>query len=215
MADEIPDDVFTCHSSEYANPSQLQSGDVLVVGAGNSGTQIATEIADEYEHRQVWLVGPDRGRLPRRILGRDFYRWAGPTLLKLTRTGFPGRQFYERMADHGDPVFANEFDEMQDAGVQRVVGRISAVENRQPATEEGDRFDASNIVWCTWFRPEFSWIDFDVFRDDGSPRHTRGVVTEAPGLYFVGLPWLHHPNSSLIGGVGRDAEYIATHKTDR
>lgn len=214
VADQIPEHVLTCHSCEYANPAQLQAGDVLVAGAGNSGTQIATEIATDDESRQVWLVGPDRGQLPRRLLGLDLYRWIGPTLLKLSRTSFLGRRLYEKVSDQGDPVFENEHAKMQDAGVERVAGRITAVKDGRPATDEGDRFDVNNVVWCTGFSPEFSWIDVDVFQEDGSPRHERGVVPEAPGLYFVGLPWLDRLNSSLIGGVGTDAEHIATHIKD-
>lgn len=210
VADEVPAEVYTCHSSEYSNPSQLQEGDVLVVGAGNSGTQIATEIAND-GRRQVWLVGPDRGQLPRRLVGFDIYRWIGPTLLMLSRTFFLGRRLYENVADQGDPVFADEYEKMQDAGVERVPGYIVDMENGCPTTKGGDRFDVKNIVWCTGFKPDFSWIDADVFRDDGFPRHERGVVREMPGLYFVGLPWLHRLNSSLLGGVGRDAKYIANH----
>lgn len=210
VAEEIPNDVFTCHSSEYTNPSQLQSGDVLVVGAGNSGTQIAIEIADTDESRQVWLVGPDTGEIPRRLLGRDFYRWAGPTLLNFKRTGFLGRRIYERTAGNADPVFSNERQKMQEVGVKRVVSRITDVENGRPSTADGDRFDVNNVIWCTGFRPEYSWIDIDVFQDDGYPRHKRGVVTEVPGLYFIGLPWMYRLSSALLGGVGRDAEHIAS-----
>lgn len=209
VSEELPDDLLTIHSSEYANPSRLVNGDVLVVGAGNSGTQIATEIAEADHTGEVWLVGPDRGRIPRTILGRDFYRWVGPTLMRLKRTGILGRRLFERMAGRGDPVFKNEFEKMQEAGVQRVTGRVTSVEDGRPSTAEGERFDVDTVVWCTGFLPEFSWIELDVFRETGYPRHTRGVVTEAPGLYFVGLPWLHRPNSSLIGGVGRDAEHVA------
>jgi len=98
--------------------------------------------------------------------------------------------------------------------VERTVGRITAVEDGRPVTEGGDRFDVSNVLWCTGFRPEFSWIEVDVFQEDGFPRHERGVVSEVPGLYYVGLPWLDRLNSSLIGGVGTDAEHIATHIKD-
>lgn len=214
LAATISEDIFSCHSSTYRNPSQLQPGNVLVVGAGNSGTQIATEIAHEDERRQVELVGPDRGQLPRRLLGLDIYRWIGPTLLKLRRTSFLGRRVYEKAADQGDPVFEDQHEKMQDAGVNRIVGRITAVENGCPATGKGDHFDVNNIIWCTGFRPDFSWIDVDVFQENGFPRHRRGVVPETPSLYFVGLPWLHRLNSSLIGGVGTDAEHIATHIKD-
>lgn len=211
VADEIPETIFTCHSSEYTNPAQLQAGNVLVVGAGNSGTQIATQIATDDASRRVWLVGPDRGRLPRRLLGLDIYRWIGPTLLKLSRTSFLGRRLYEKVSDQGDPVFNTEYAKIQDAGVERVDERITAVEDGCPATDEGIRFDVDNIIWCTGFTPDFSWIDIDICQESGAPRHEHGIVPEAPGLYFVGLPWLDRLNSSLIGGVGRDAEHIATH----
>ena len=61
------------------------------------------------------------------------------------------------------------------------------------------------IVWCTGFTPDYRWIDLPIFGEDGYPRHERGVVTEAPGLFFVGLRFQHRLSSSLIGGVGDDA----------
>lgn len=174
VAADLPNDVFSCHSSEYTNPSTLQGGDVLVVGAGNSGTQIATEIANDDLNRRVWLVGPDRGQLPRRILGRDFSRWAVPTIFRFRRTGFLGRKLYEKTAPQGDPVFADAYEKMQDAGVDRVTGRITDVENGRPTTEDGDGFDVNNVIWATGSRPEFSWIDLDIFTEEGYPRQTRG-----------------------------------------
>lgn len=209
VAEEVPDGVFTCHSSEYRNASQLRDGDILVVGAGNSGTQIATELADDDRTGTVWLVGPDRGTIPRSILGRDFYRWAGPTILRVRRTSVIGRRLHDRMARTGDPVFSNEHEAMEAAGVERITGRITSMVDGSPATADGEAFDVSNIVWCTGFRPGFDWIDLDVFDEDGHPRHERGVVTDYPELYFVGLQWLYRPNSSLLGGVGRDAEHVA------
>lgn len=210
FAAELPDDIFSCHSSEYRNPDQLQPGDALVVGAGNSGTQIATELAADGD-RHVWLVGRDTGRIPRRLLGRDIYRWLVPleSALRLTRTSILGRRLYARMAGSGDPVFDVEFEEMQAAGVERVHDRITAVEDGRPVADDGQSFDVANVVWCTGFRLAFDWIELDVFGADGRPRHSRGVAEDAPGLYFVGLPWQHRPTSSLIGGVGRDAEHIA------
>ena len=214
VAEEVPDEVFMCHSREYRNPSQLQEGDVLVVGAGNSGTQIATELANVDGTGTVWLVGPDRGTLPRTILGRDFYRWAGPTILKVRRTSFIGQRLYDRMASQGDPVFSDEYEAMEAAGVERITGYITAVADGRPAMADGETFDVSNIVWCTGFRPGFDWIDLEVFDEDGHPRHERGVVTDCPGLYFVGLQWLYRPNSSLLGGVGQDAEHVASEIRD-
>ena len=65
------------------------------------------------------------------------------------------------------------------------------------------------IVWCTGFRPDYSWIDLPLLDDDGYPRHRRGVVADLPGLYFVGLRFQHRMTSSLVGGVGADAAFIA------
>jgi len=64
-----------------------------------------------------------------------------------------------------------------------------------------------SIVWCIGFTPDFSWLDAPVFNGRGYPAHTRGV-TPLPGLYFVGLPWLHTWGSGRFSGVARDAEYV-------
>jgi putative flavoprotein involved in K+ transport len=84
----------------------------------------------------------------------------------------------------------------------------------------GDRrvLDVANVIWCTGFQPGFSWIDLPVFaKEDGSkgPRHERGIVPNVPGLYFVGLFFLYALSSSLLGGVGRDAEYVVEHLASR
>lgn len=208
FADELDSEVFSCHSSGYHNPDQLRDGDVLVIGAGNSGTQIATELSND--GRTVWLAGRDTGRLPRRLLGRDIYRWIGPTLLRIPRSSFLGRRLYDRTVDTGDPVFSDTLERMHDAGVERV-GRIDAIDDGHPVSEDGEVFEVPNVIWATGFRPSYPWIDLDVFEPSGEPRHDRGVVPEAPGLYFVGLHWQSRPNSSLIGGVGSDAEHVARH----
>ena len=71
------------------------------------------------------------------------------------------------------------------------------------------------MIWCTGFQPSFQWIDLSIFDGDGQPNHDGGVVAGAPGLYFVGLFFLYSAASSLIGGVGRDAERIAKHIASR
>jgi putative flavoprotein involved in K+ transport len=71
--------------------------------------------------------------------------------------------------------------------------------------------DVANVIWCTGFGKDVSWIDIPVAGEDGWPEQTRGVVESSPGLYFVGLPFLYAFASMLIGGVGRDAERVAEH----
>ena len=68
----------------------------------------------------------------------------------------------------------------------------------------------TSVVWATGFRRDFGWIDAPVLDDRGEPIHRRGV-TDCPGLYFLGLPWLHKLKSSVLCGVGDDAAHLADH----
>lgn len=197
------------HSSTYRNPDQLPPGPVLVVGAGNSGAQIAIELAAS---REVYLSGPDVGRLPRRLLGRDIYRWIWPTLLQASSDTWLGRTIRTRAAASGDPLIGIDLRRDAPPGLRRV-GRTVEVQAGKPVLDSGDVLDVAAVVWCTGFRPDFGWIHLDVFEASGYPRHRRGVVEEVPGLYFVGLRLLHRLSSSLIGGVGRDAAHVVAHLT--
>jgi putative flavoprotein involved in K+ transport len=80
-----------------------------------------------------------------------------------------------------------------------------------PVLEDGRVIEPANIIWCTGFHPGFDWIDLPVFDDIGDPRHDSGIVLSQPGLYFVGLHFLHAMSSGMIHGVGRDADRIASH----
>jgi putative flavoprotein involved in K+ transport len=75
--------------------------------------------------------------------------------------------------------------------------------------EDGRGLEVANVIWCTGYEPGFSWIDLPVFNARGEPVHTRGITTAEPGLSFVGLHFLYAMSSSMIHGVGRDAEYVA------
>lgn len=191
------------HSSEYHHPFELPDGPVLVVGAGNSGAQIALELA---RHRTVWLAGRDTGHMPRRLLGRDVFDWIWPLLRHATQDTLIGRRMRAK-AHRGDALIGIPERVLRDAGVQRL-GRVDDVQDGLPAC--GDIVvEPSVVIWCTGFRPDYSWIDLPLFADDGYPRHARGVASDAPGLYFVGLRFQHRLSSTLIGGVGEDAAYIA------
>ena len=67
------------------------------------------------------------------------------------------------------------------------------------------------IVWATGFRPNYSWLDVSVLDAKGNIRHDGGVVTEAPGLYVMGLPFLRRRKSTLIDGAGDDARDLSAH----
>jgi putative flavoprotein involved in K+ transport len=66
------------------------------------------------------------------------------------------------------------------------------------------------VIWSTGFQTDFSWIDLPVFNGSGYPHYDRGI-TNLPGCYFIGLPWLYTWGSGRFSGVARDANYIVEH----
>jgi len=211
FAAELDPGITQLHSSRYVNGDSVGRGDVLVVGAGNSGTQIATDIREAEPMRRVWLSGRDTGRLPRRLLGRDVFRWLAPTILRVRADSRIGRIIRARSAGRGDPVFSDAHARMVAAGVERV-GRTIGVNDGRPVIQlgAGERaLDVTSVVWCTGYRPDFSWIEGVPVDEHGSLQHRRGEVTAWPGLYVVGLHFLSRLSSSLMGGVGNDARHVA------
>ncbi len=201
------------HSNDYRNLSQLQDGAVLVVGASHSGSDIAYEAAAS--HHTI-LSGVDTGQIPARVdtrRGRMGFRalfFAGSHILTMDTP--MGRKMRHHVRHGGAPLLRHRRKELLAAGVERTLARTVGVEDGRPVLDDGRVLDVQNVVWCTGFRPDFSWIDvpFDL-GDDGYPVQYRGVVDSAPGLYFVGLLFLHSFTSMLIGGTGRDAERVAKH----
>jgi putative flavoprotein involved in K+ transport len=196
--------IHQLHSSEYGGPFDLPEGDALVVGAGNSGAQIAMELA---RFRDVRLAGSETGQLPRRLLGRDIYDWIWPVLTRLTLDTRAGRRLQQRTR-RGDPLVGIRAADIIASGVTRV-GRVTGERGGRPVCDD-EPIDARVVVWCTGFAPDYSWIELPVLDAGGAPRQRRGVVVEWPGLYFVGLRFQHRMTSALLGGVAADAEYVAT-----
>jgi putative flavoprotein involved in K+ transport len=209
LAARLAPDVHQLHSSRYRSPFDLPDGPALVVGAGNSGAQIALELA---RFRKVWLAGRETGRLPRRLLGRDVYDWLWPVLTRATLDTRLGRRLRERTR-RGDPLVGIPARRLREAGVVRV-GRVTEERGGLPVCE-GEALQPRVVVWCTGFAPDYSWIDLPVLDARGLPRHRRGEATDAPGLYFVGLRFQHRMTSALLGGVGRDAAHVAARVAER
>jgi putative flavoprotein involved in K+ transport len=212
FASDLEPGILQFHSKDYRRPGQLQAGDTLVVGAGNSGAEIAMELSRSH---RIWLSGRDTGQEPVSASGTLRDRLVTPLIWivanHVLRTTNPlGRKVRSHFLDppRGIPLARVRRRDLLDAGVERVP-RTAGVEGGRPVLDDGRVLDVRNVVWCTGFRPDFGWVELPVFGDYGFPRHERGVVPMQPGLYFVGLPFQSALASSLIGGVGRDARYVA------
>jgi putative flavoprotein involved in K+ transport len=211
FAPELDQGIVQLHSTEYRNPSQLREGGVLVVGAGNSGAEIAVELA---HHHQTWLSGRDPGQeptragsLPDQLLTPIL--WFMATRVLTVKTPM-GRKVRDHFLDppRGIPLGRVRRKEIAAAGIERVP-RTTGVRGGYPMLEDGRALEVSNVIWSTGFRPGFQWIDLALPVNNGVPIHIRGIVESCPGLYFVGLPFLYSLSSVLLGGVGRDGEHIA------
>jgi putative flavoprotein involved in K+ transport len=211
FASELDPAIVQIHARAYRNPGQLAPGDVLVVGAGNSGAEIALDLA---RHRRVWVSGRDVGQVPFRIAGFPGRLLLAPLLLRfvfhrlLTVNTPPGRKLRRKMLTQGGPLIRTRREDLAAVGVEHVPRTIGARQGR-PLLEDGRVLDVANVVWCTGFHPGFSWIDLPVLDELGRPRHHDGIADREPGLYFVGLMFTHAASSVMIHGVGRDAERVA------
>lgn len=180
-----------------------------MVGAGNSGAEIALDLAGNH---QVWLSGPDTGQLPFRpesAVARVLMPFIGRVIFhRVLTTSTPiGRRVRPKMLAKGDLLIRIKAKDLAAAGVMRVPRTTGAVDGL-PQLEGGRRLDVTNVVWCAGSHPGFSWIDLPVLGPQ-EPKHDRGVVDVEPGLYFVGLKFLYAKSSEQIHGVGRDAAHIA------
>jgi putative flavoprotein involved in K+ transport len=198
--------IVQIHSRDYRRPSQLPQGKVLVVGAGNSGAQIALELAEA--GRQVVLSGPDTGSLPRRLLGRDIYDWLWPTLMRPSVQSALGRRLMQGRLFAGDPLVGMSPKLLARGGVERAERAIAARDGLVVLQSGRSLPGIAAIVWCTGFRPDFSWIELPVLGLDGYPRHRRGIAHDAPGLAFLGMRYQFRVGSALLGGVGEDAAHV-------
>jgi putative flavoprotein involved in K+ transport len=203
-------DIVQLHSSAYKNLSQLRKGGVLLAGAGNSGSEIALESVRDHT---TWMSGRDTGEVPFRIASF----WGRLFLVRLVlrvlfhrvmtvRTPI-GRRLRAKLLRGGGPLIRVRSKELAAAGVVRVPKTVG-VRDGLPLLEDGRVLDVANVVWCTGFHPGHSFIDLPVFDTEGAPLHESGVVNGEPGLYFVGLHFLHAMSSTMIHGVGRDAARI-------
>lgn len=210
FASQLDPAINQLHSAAYRNLGQLRDGTVLVVGAGNSGVEIALDLAPRHS---VWLAGRNTGFIPADY-GKFSYE-VGIILFKalmqhLTIDTPPGRWIVQRAREFrgGHPVVGVTPEDLLRVGIQRVP-RVTGVSRGHPVLEDGNILDVPNIIWSTGFVRDYRWIRLPVLDAKGDPIHHRGVVQAEPGLYFVGLPYQSSVLSGLVAGADADAKYIA------
>lgn len=204
-------DILQMHSHEYRNPEQLPDGPVLLVGAGNSGAEIAMDLIRTHD---VTLSGRDVGHVPfdiagflgRKILVRTVVRGMFHHVLTM-RTPM-GRKFRARMHGHGMPLIRTRPGQLEAAGVRRI-GKITGFMDGRAVSEDGAEISCATVIWCTGYHPGFDWIDLPVLDANGIPRQRFGKSTDMAGLYFAGLHFQYAVSSTMVAGVGRDARRVA------
>jgi putative flavoprotein involved in K+ transport len=201
LADQLAAEVFQCHATAYRRPSDVPEGTVLVVGGGNTGFQIAKELADT--HEVVLSVGSRQTPLPQRLLGRDLFWWLTRIgVMKATVETRLGRRLRER-----DTLIGSSPRQLRRRGIE-LKPRAIVVSGRSVGFSDGTDVKVDGVIWATGYRLDHSWIHLPGVGPDGTIRHRRGV-TEVPGLYLVGQSWQHTRGSALLGWVKDDARFIA------
>jgi putative flavoprotein involved in K+ transport len=205
------------HSSQYRNPEQLADGPVLVVGLSHSGADIAFEAARS--HRTM-VSGKAHGQLPFRVIDT----WRARVILPIVafaanhvltlRTPI-GRKMAPEVRKGGGPLLRVRRPDLDRVGVEQHDAKVVGAQDGKPLLADGTVLDVANVVWCTGYRPDYSWIEMPVAGDDGWAIQERGVVPSVPGLYFLGIPFTYSFASMLVLGAGRDAKYVVDRIAER
>ncbi|NND07959.1 MAG: NAD(P)-binding domain-containing protein [Saprospiraceae bacterium] len=216
FAKKLRPEIRQIHSGVYKNPSQYRPGGVLVVGASDSGCEIAMEAVATHE---TWLSGRHPGHVPfaidgmfgkligvRLVIGLAFHHF-------LSLDTPVGRRVRPKLVGSTGPNVRLHPKHIRKAGIQRIP-KIINVDDGLPVPEGCGPMDVQNVVWCTGFRPNFEWIDIESVKNRKHPKdppHQSGIMTDEAGLYFVGLFFTHALSSSLLRGVSRDAKRVVNH----
>ncbi|MBX3309362.1 MAG: NAD(P)-binding domain-containing protein [Cryobacterium sp.] len=201
FAGRVRVDGANLHSDSYTHPKQLPDGSVLIVGAGNTGRQLARELASS--HQVTLAVGAPHRELPQRLAGVDIFSWMTATAV----LRIPARSPIGRLMSRREVVIGQSLEQLVSIGVQ-LVPRVMDAAGSTFHLEDGSITVADSVLWATGYRSGFDWLPGET-RDDGGGIVQRRGATSVPGLYVLGLPWMHSRGSGLLSGVGRDATHIA------
>jgi putative flavoprotein involved in K+ transport len=204
FASNIDQSVRQLHSADYRNPEMIPPGDILVVGGGNSGAQIAEELAKVDRKVSVSVENWPR-HLPQRFLGTDIFWWLTKAGLISTK---PAKIVGSR-ASTPIPTIGTNLRALDRAKVISRVGRVIDADRHEVILADQTRLKPSTIIWATGFENDFSWIDIEGATNGKAPLHHRGVSPVA-GLFYIGLPFLHSKGSAFLGFVEEDAQFVAS-----
>lgn len=207
FSSQLDSEIVQLHSSDYRNPDKLPQGDVLVVGSAVSGIEIALEVS---RHRYTMIAGKPSFVVPAIFFrfGLKFYWWFINNVLTIKTP--VGKKVMPNVIK-GGAVIPQMLKRLENAKVTRLP-RVVGVRNYRPVLEDGRVVPVSTVIWCTGYRPDFSWIHINnLVNKSGWPITNRGVSELADGLYFIGMPFQYGLTSALVGGVGRDAAFIVDH----
>ncbi|AZJ36249.1 potassium transporter Trk [Tenacibaculum singaporense] len=203
---KLSEKVLQMHSNYYKNSEQLQEGDVLVVGGGDSGYQILDELSKDKKSNTVYFSGDTKVKtLPQQFLGKTLWWWF--TLigfLKFNKYSWIGKKISTSL----QPVIGTDVKEILSRENVVTVGRTKDALDNEVVFENKKVTSIKNIIWATGYRPNFKWIEGLELDADNYPKNYRGV-SNIEGLYFIGLPWMYTRGSATLGGVVKDANYLA------
>lgn len=201
FAKDIPSGITQIHADNYRNSSQLNKGNVVVVGGGNSGMQIAAELCLE---REVYLsIGKKQRYFPYKILDKSIFWWLG--ILGISKVTINSK--LGKIIKKNDPIIGTEYRALIKSRKVKLLPRAKEFKRNKLVFDKIE-IQPRNIIWATGYSPSYKWINFThIFDKDGLPKHKRGVTTEL-GLYFLGLSWQYRRGSALLLGVADDARYL-------
>lgn len=215
FANEISDNITQLHSKDYRNVKQLSPGPTLVVGGGDSGVQILSEISTIGYPTYTSGIS-SMSSLPQSFLGKTLWWWLTTFgILSLTKYSILGKQIKKRM----QPVIGTNVKALLNKANIIPVGRTIAAKNTTIIFDNTQLNSIKNIIWATGYKPDFSWLLGDglddlSFDEYGYPDNIRGIGN-LKGMYFIGLPWMYTRGSATLGGVGKDSEYLANYIKDQ
>jgi putative flavoprotein involved in K+ transport len=209
IAADLGPHIVQVHTDDYRDPSPLPSGPVLVVGGGNSGFQVAEELAAT--GRPVDLAeGTPLRTVPQRLAGRELFWWLTTTRVihaaDHTRLG--------RRLRANEPVIGTSRRTLRRAGVTFRPRAVSATE-AAVTFHDGTTIQPAAVVWATGYRHDDRWITIPGALDTTGTLASTGADTPVAGLHVIGRPWQRDRGSSLLGYVRHDAMRLADRLIDQ